>query len=402
MAKVTEFIEEFKSPNSSNTSGSLDTLAQLATKGDLPLEFDCSTSMSDKANLLKRARRKYFTNRVLWKLIDAAKSNTNSTLHKSYWNTYHCSRNLFLNDNGTITGKYCNTRWCMVCNAIRTAKHINQYSPIVKQWENPYFVTLTGKTIDSNLLKDRIEVMQKIFVRIRKLHSKKSQRSQIDFDFKGIRKLECTHNYMTNKYHPHFHIICNCKSSADFLVSNWIRCCTDEGIEVNRAAQDARPANGKSLVELFKYMTKVVTNRGGDKKNKRIIDGIALDIIFNAMKGKRTVQPFGFKVSNKNGSKANGLPTIGLVLSVLTWSDEYADWLDKDGYMLTNYVPSDGFQKLLGDAKKMDMKPKDFTAKDYQNVIEDLSKYVTDSSVLVNVKTNEKTRGKLGNKTTSS
>lgn len=322
---------------------SLDTLAQLVTNEYEPLDFDCCTSLSDKANLLKRARRKYFTNQILWKLIDAAKENKNSELGKSYWNTYHCSRNLFVNDNRTITGKYCNTRWCMVCNAIRTAKHINKYNPIVKEWDNPYFVTLTSETVDADRLKERIELMQKVFVRIRNLYNQNKHRSNVDFELKGIRKLECTHNALSDKYHPHYHVICNCQSSAEFLISNWLRCFTKEGVKVSHQAQDMRLADSNSLIELFKYMTKVVTRKGG---GKRVIDAKALDIIFNAMKGKKTVQPFGFRVAKQNASNQVN-PTVGLIIGILTWSDEYADWLDSDGYMLTNYVPSAEFMKLL-------------------------------------------------------
>lgn len=343
MTKIHEFSDKFKSSDTPNSGASLDTLAQLMTNGDTPLTFDSCTCVSDKTNLLKRARRKYFTNHILWKLIDAAKTNKNSTLSKSYWNTYHCSRTLILSDNDTITGKYCNTRWCMVCNAIRTAKHINQYTPVVKQWDEPYFVTLTLETVDSIDLQERIVTMQKVFRRITNLHAQRKRRKTLDFDLKGIRKLECTHNYRSNKYHPHFHVICNCKSSAEFLVSNWIRCFSKEGIKVNSKGQDYRPANSKSLVELFKYMTKVVTKKGG---NKRLIDAESLDIIFNAMKGKRTIQPFGF-VLGASTSNMTTSPTVGFVMAILTWSDEFADWLDKDGYMLTNYVPSDGFRKLL-------------------------------------------------------
>ena len=235
----------------------------------------------------------------------------------------------------------------MVCNAIRTAKCINQYSPIVKEWDSPYFVTLTAETVDSDDLRERITKMQKNFTKIRNLHNKQKSRKTVDFEFKGIRKLECTYNFRSDKYHPHFHILCNCKATADFIISNWLRCMEKEGVKVDPHGQDSRPANNKSLVELFKYMTKVVTRRGDDKENKKIINAKALDIIFNAMKRRHTIRPFGFKVSDESGSKALRMPTVGFVIDILTWSDESTDWLDKNGKRLTNYVPSDEFKKLL-------------------------------------------------------
>ena len=89
----------------------LDTLAQLRTE----------TPSKPPVTLVKRAKAKFLTNGLSFPLIDL-----NSPLKKSYWLTWHCT-SVLLQEGQKITSRYCNNRWCIVCNRIRTAKLINGY-----------------------------------------------------------------------------------------------------------------------------------------------------------------------------------------------------------------------------------------------------------------------------------
>ena len=101
----------------------LDTLAQLSTKVlQRPLTKGSDEQKSSaKLTLQKRAKSKAFTQSYLFDLIDLK-----SNLNKSYWQTYHCAK-VVLQEGDKITSRYCNQRWCLTCNRIRTAKMINGY-----------------------------------------------------------------------------------------------------------------------------------------------------------------------------------------------------------------------------------------------------------------------------------
>ena len=82
---------------------SLDTLAQL----------DHFTENQAYKTLKKRAISKYYTNEILYPLIDLK-----NECEDSYWNTYHCVKTLHQDTEGKVTSKYCKNRWCIVCNRI--------------------------------------------------------------------------------------------------------------------------------------------------------------------------------------------------------------------------------------------------------------------------------------------
>jgi hypothetical protein len=116
----------------------LDTLAQLVT--DHPLK--------SLETLTRRAKAKFITSGLIFPLIDL-----NSDLKKSYWLTWHCT-SVLLQDGQKITSRYCNNRWCIVCNRIRTAKMIKNYYPVIKsEIQDGYFVTLTIPNVQGQRLK---------------------------------------------------------------------------------------------------------------------------------------------------------------------------------------------------------------------------------------------------------
>lgn len=290
----------------------LDTLAQLA---------------NGRKNLQKRARSKHITNVLATKLADL-----NSDLKKSYWNSYYCCETLIQQESSVI-GKYCNNRWCLTCNRIRTAKLIHGYSETLNQLKDKRFVTLTVPNVPADRLKVTLLQMQMSFRRIQKTLRMRGT------SVVGIRKIEVTYNSIRNDFHPHYHLIISGKNVADDVISEWLRHFPD----ATRQAQDERPGNDHSVMELFKYFTKIVT--------KNQIHVAALDVIFNTMYGKRTFQPMGIKknvtedVDEIQSIVYNDLEPRE---AIWNWMDDATDWIDlTSGETLSGYTPSESIKKLV-------------------------------------------------------
>jgi hypothetical protein len=251
---------------------SLDKLAQPGTK----------PKIDGKTRLIKRAKRKYITNEIVTGLIE-----TKSYLKKSYINTWYCAHKID-QEGKTLRTHYCNNRWCIECNAIRTAKLINKYYPILQdQIYDPQFVTLTIPNVPGQILQDTIDEM--IRTRIRINHNFRHRKT---FRLVGISKLECTYNSSTGLFHPHLHFIVDGYQVAKALVDAWLKSYPD----AERIAQKIQKADEGSFKELFKYTTKLVTKndieREGDITTIKTYP-LALDTIFKALRGKRTYQPIG-------------------------------------------------------------------------------------------------------------
>ena len=105
---------------------------------------------NDKA-LKGRAKRKTITQAMVLSLMDVAKQKGNNENQNSYWNTYYCQNRVIVNE-GKIYGKYCKNRFCTLCCSNRKADIINRYLPTIKEWNNPYFVTLTVKACKAHKL----------------------------------------------------------------------------------------------------------------------------------------------------------------------------------------------------------------------------------------------------------
>ncbi len=121
----------------------LNTLAQNGTNIAVIIIGDGSEMSSDKA-LKGKGKRKVISQKMALSLLDIAKRKEAPDRVKTYWNTYHC-QNRLVSHNGKLYGKYCKNRCCTLCLSIRKADIINRYYPVMKDWENPYFVTLTIK-----------------------------------------------------------------------------------------------------------------------------------------------------------------------------------------------------------------------------------------------------------------
>ena len=272
---------------------------------------DNRSSVYDNESLQKKAVAKLVSQKLA-----TALARLDSPLRKSYNRTINCANYQYVQD-GKIYTEYCKCRWCLVCNRNRTAELIQDYIPIINSWDDKYLVTLTVPNVDGFHLADTIETMHDFFDSIKRkiwngrkrtTYEKDSQGNYITnadgervikeapfngFKFQALRKIECTYNLERSDYHPHYHILVDSKKAAYKLVELWVQ--DYPGAE--RVAQDVRPCSDDlgDLKELFKYFTKIfssVKDATGEKIYSAHVD--KLDVIFQAIEGKRTLQPYGF------------------------------------------------------------------------------------------------------------
>lgn len=308
-----------------NTTLLLDTLAQLSTSTHNCLTDKC---LHQKESLQKRARAKAFTNSFIFDLIDL-----NTNLQKSYWSSYHCS-SIILQDEKKITSRYCNQRWCLTCNRIRTAKMINGYKEPLAELKEPQFVTLTIPNVKAKVLKATIEEMNNSIKAIRK-NLKKTYK----INLKGLRKYECTYNEAENTFHPHFHLILEGKNQSEKLVELWLK----KYPNAKKWCQKILPAHQDSIIELCKYFTKVIS-KDNDYNPK------ALDIMFRSAKGKRTFQPIGIKKIVSEDVEEISSQEIDFKeprTGIWKYERDVFDWVESDGEMLSEYKPTEEDMKII-------------------------------------------------------
>jgi len=317
------------STQSTNPPHLLDTLAQPwkieplnPLKAPLPKAYT-----ANQKTLYYRARYKAITNAVVFKLVDIE-----SPLNKPYWSTYHCTRSI-LQENGKLTSRYCNQRWCLVCNRIRTANLMRGYLPSIDKMKDPQFVTLTRPNVKGGSLRSTFESMQSKFTQCRDALRKQG------ITLVGIRKVETTYNDIRDDYHPHFHCIIDGKELSEKLVSQWLK----RQPKANRKAQDIRPC--KDPIELFKYFTKLWKDDGQFLPKP-------MDKIFQAMKGKRVFQPFGgIKKQSEDIDVKDETQCDWKDEAIEIWTFEsvgkFSDWYNSNGEALSEIELSDDTMNLI-------------------------------------------------------
>lgn len=228
--------------------------------------------------LKKRQWSKYISKGISLSLMHF---NQTSLLYKSYKNTSYCNEVLSTNEVGRIKSSYCKNRWCLTCNRIKTARSINNYYPQLQNLTNPQFVTLTLPTCTAEQLPQRIKDLEQtwrnLYVQSFKAKYKKSYSP-----LKGIRKSEITIR-PNGQYHYHYHLILDNLPQAEWLVNQWLKANPTANIQ----AQNITPCTENSFKELFKYAFKAEVKTNNKTNAKRY------DIVFTALRGKRTYHAFG-------------------------------------------------------------------------------------------------------------
>jgi len=315
----------------------LDTLAQL------PTNTISNDTINTRQTLARRAKAKYFTQAYTKQL-----AMLNSPLKKSYNNTYFGCANILFQEGKKVTSRYCNNRWCIVCNRIRTAKLIISYKDVLANLDDLQFVTLTIRNVKAELLHVTIAKMLKTFSMIIETLNTRKKRAGEKERLRGLRKIECTFNNTELTFHPHLHVLVSGYKNAIDIKTEWLKHYKDEAFDY---LQNIKKADEKSLLELFKYYTKIA-------KNKSIYIE-ALDVIFRSMRNKRVYQAFGIKKCvNEDVDAIQSQIIHDLEEAEKTWEWVESDWVDKSGELLTNYKPSEKMNELVKNIKHIDIKIK--------------------------------------------
>lgn len=316
------------SGSSLNTLGLSGTTPGLQT-GSQPLIIvrGNGTELSSKG-MESWAKRKAITLKTILSLIDIATLKGAKDRVKAYWNTYHCLNRVYT-AGGKLYGKYCKNRFCTLCSGIRKAELINKYLPVIQNWEEPYFVTLTVKAVPANGLSKIMKGVLRAFRIIKDRYRKKHQRGK-GGKFMGLKSLECNFNPRSRTYNPHLHLIVPNKELADILVNEWLALWTKK--YTNRGAQHYRKVSNKEkdLVEVIKYGSKIFTEPGSEnkkgKKASAYVYAAALDSIYKAMKGCQIFGKFGFNLPAAGKRKKGGEQLLNQYQE-WKYDPQYADWV---------------------------------------------------------------------------
>lgn len=280
--------------NSALNRSYLDKLAQDVpfTQKDIVKEVK---GFKSRKQLFSQASTKFITNSVLRPMLYL-----DSELHKQYTNAYYCGNSVQI-ENGKHQVQRCKTRFCVQCNRNKTATLINEYLPVVENWKEKQFVTLTIPNVVESELKEAIEEMTKVFSQVSRSF-KKSYGSNLKF----IRKTEVTYSYRLKNYHPHFHILAYNKEQSDFIIENWIKIIAKrikkrerKGIDYvikqpDLGGQHVVLADDNSVKELFKYFAKI-WDYNKERKTIEVYTPSVLDTIYKALRGKQVIKRGGFK-----------------------------------------------------------------------------------------------------------
>jgi len=336
----------------------LNTLGQSATaKTDNhylnaeKMVFGEGTDRNNAKALQGRAKRKAITQSMILSLIDVVKAKGKEERLQPYWNAYHCQSALTTSKN-KMYGNYCKTRFCTTCLSIRKAETINKYYPVIEQWEEPYFVTLTVKAVQADKLPKWINAMKVAFRRTKQRCNKRHERGK-GVKLVGIKSLECNFNPQKKTYNPHFHLIVANKEIADTLVVEWQRTWNKKKKLTSPYAQDSRKITNKqaALIETIKYGSKIFTEPDIKKKKDstipRMVYAAALDNIFCALKGVRLFDRVGVNLP-KQTARTKAKTTFLEDFDDWIYEPSANDWVNHlTGELLTGYAISDELGYLL-------------------------------------------------------
>lgn len=292
--------------------------------------------------LQKRARRKAYAKGLALALANVT---TDSGMAKGYRSTaYVCGEQLHQMD-GRLVQSWCGRRWCAACSAIRTARAITAYCPQVEAWPagECQLVTLTVPNVPGEALRETLQAMHKAFGTIMRSRPMRRVSAQVE----ALRATECTYSEVRGDYHPHIHTLVRGQAVAAELVRQWL----SHWPAALEKAQDIRQADRAAMREVFKYSTKLASDKRDADGTRRIVPPFALDRMFQAMRGLRLWQAVGLRAANADDAAADdtaalaqdvGTPAPKRSGEALTWywCQDAKDWTDPTtGEALSEYVP---------------------------------------------------------------
>jgi len=336
----------------------INTLAQTGTnnfQSSDKIVMGKGSDLADKKAWKGRAKRKKVAQALSVYLVAEVEKKGEPERKTSYWNTFHCQGKLTIYD-GRSYGRYCKNRFCPLCNSIRKAEIINRYLPVIRTWEQPYFVTLTQKAVPAEKLGLWFRGVHKAFRQIREMCKKRHQRGTGP-QFMGIKSLECNFNPKRKTYNPHLHLIVPNKEMADLLIAEWQKKWTNQF--TSPFAQHSRRVKNveTDLIETIKYGSKIFTDF--DTRNKGVLAKkiyvAALDNIYKAMKPYRIFERFGFNLTAAEKNRTEKTVPENQCKDAV-YAVEVSDWIDtKTGVGVTGYTSTAELEYLLMENVDMEL-----------------------------------------------
>jgi hypothetical protein len=299
--------------------------------------------------LQKRARRVAFGKPLARMLVGAAGG---PLMGKAYSRTLHQCGQLMEQVDGKLKTYWCGYRWCPACAAIKTARAWNAYGSEVKGWgADLHMVTLTVPNVSGGVLRATVRDMHHTFSVIGRSLTRQFGKDEV----KMIRATECTYSEVRNDYHPHMHVCVKGKDVAKALLEGWLK----RNPEASSLAQDMRKGNAGTVAELFKYATKLSSDKRDTDGSRKVVPAHALDTIFTAFRGLRLWQAVGVKAANNDEEAIDDNAAIETDVGteattrkderiVWDWCQAVTDWVDlKTGECLTGYEPGRHARTLI-------------------------------------------------------
>jgi len=341
----------------------INTLAQTGTnnfQSPDKVVMGKGSDLADKKAWKGRAKRKKVAQALSVRLVAEVEKKGEPERKSAYWNTFHCQEKLTIYD-GRSYGRYCKNRFCPLCNSIRKAEIINRYLPVIRTWEQPYFVTLTQKAVPAEKLGLWFSGVHRAFREIREKCKKRHQRGK-GIKLKGIKSLECNFNPVARTYNPHLHLIVPNAEIAKTLITEWQKLWNRGKKKLaSPYAQHSRRVENveRDLVELIKYGSKIFTEPDKCKNPKSkippMIYAAALDNIFAAMKPYRLFERFGFNLPPQSKRGVHP-PTLLEQCNEWIFDPTLHDWHNLEtGELLTGYLPPPQLQWILAQSIDTDL-----------------------------------------------
>lgn len=295
----------------------------------------------------KRARAKFLTLAFVRPLSEIE----DSTCRSGYINTLDCATTVRVHD-GKATSHYCKNRWCLVCNRIRCAVLLNQYLPQLQVMTEPMHLVLTNTNCAGDELREQIAR----FLAWWRVNYKRAKKRKLHLY--GLKKFECTYNPLADTYHPHYHIAIDGRNNAEFFLKQWLSYWQHSRHPADALANKIFPIDGAAgFLEFFKYFTKVVTKIKTERDGPDIdaapdiTAGIfiePLNVIMQAMKGRRVFEAFGMKAIKNEDEIFDQLAAVD-VSEFLQQSYSF-EWYNSDWFngieQLSGYQPSEEMLNL--------------------------------------------------------
>lgn len=334
--------------------GQTGTIGGLSVSGTRLLDTPEQPVQRGLTPLQKRARRVAYGKPLARMLVRVAGG---PLMGKAYARTLNQCGQLLEQVDGKLKTYWCGYRWCPSCAAIKTARAWNAYGSEVKSWGSDlHMVTLTVPNVSGKLLRETVRKLHHHFSVIGRSLTRQFGKEGV----KMIRATECTYSEIRGDYHPHMHVVVKGKDVAKALLEGWLK----RNPEASSIAQDIRKGDSGAVAELFKYATKLSSDKKDTDGSRRVVPPHALDIIFTAFRGLRLWQATGVKALNNDEEAINDNADIETDVGteattrvneeiVWEWSQLLTDWVDySTGELLTGYEPGRSARILI---RKMEL-----------------------------------------------